>query len=681
MKAIFKEYLFNHGIFVNEASEKSRNIFQIKFALAKLFNIQITEGDSLMTEEMIHFAGEQLGRNIPEPFYRGFPESVRKLTSKQLLFDQLLHYVQTYGMGNFSEPGHSVVEEFVRRDAFNENCEIRNFSVVSEKTAVEKLEEYVENLLSGTRPVNDQQYVLICEYIREYDYQVKNCTSKNMAIKFLLEFRDMHYVDFIVMSDVIKLVDEINYRLYNNVDIRKLNLKNQDRKFITTVINHLFRAERCDFRNCYEKKKVWNGLLHHIHYRPINETAQRFVDGMRGKKNLSVYSEFEKAMDSNDICKAVTVLQEEKGNTAVLRNLNYLVSRCKSEEDIQFVVDHIDSSNGIVLIQLLMEYSLDRNTVDPRVFKFTRYNKLVIHTETEEEMNARQSVIDKEAAKFICDKIRQNLHKVYGGKLGKVYIDPKMKNMALPIQETASSAGYGVLAKGSRIHIEEDKKIRAFTYWEKADDIDLSAIGICSDGSQIEFSWRTAWAKQSHAITFSGDETAGYHGGSEYFDIDIKQFRKEYPTIEYIVFCNNVFSDLTFDQCICKAGYMLRDEQNSGQVYEPKTVKTSFPINCISRFAYLFAIDLAANDFIWLNLHRESFSAIAGRNYLVWLKKYFHITSVMNLYEFCSILAKEIVNDPADAEVIVADYEVEKTEGAEVIRSYDTERILALMVS
>lgn len=45
---------------------------------------------------------------------------------------------------------------------------------------------------------------------------------------------------------------------------------------------------------------------------------------------------------------------------------------------------------------------------------------------------------------------------------------------------------------------------------------------------------------------------------------------------------------------------MLRDVKDSGQVYEPKTVKTSFTIDCNSRLAYLFAIDLAANDFIWL---------------------------------------------------------------------------------
>lgn len=679
MNTIFKDYLFEHRIFVNEASEKSSNIFEIKFTLAKLFNIQITEGDDLVTEEMIHYAEEKFGQNVPEPFYRGFPESVRNLTSQQLLFDQMLHYAHTYGMGDFSKSGHSVMEEFIHKDAFSEKCEIRKFSVISEETAVEKLAEYIEHLLSSTRPVNSEQYAFIYRYIEEYDYSVKNCASKNTAIHLLLDSRKLHYVNFIFMSDVIKLVDEMNYYLYHNKNIKKLNLKNQDRKFITKVINYLFRLNRCDIRNCFEKKKVWNGLLHHIHYCPINENAEHFVRCMRGKKNFSVYSDFEKAMAANNICEAVTVLKKGKGSGAVLRHLNYMISRCKSEKEIQFVVDQIDIDNGIILMQLLMAYSSYTYNSNCRQFIFNRYNMLVLHQETEDEVNSRQSVIDEKAANLICKAIRKNLYKVYGGRLGKVYIDPIMKNIALPIQETASSGGYGVLPKGSRIHIEEGKKVRAFTYWEKVNDIDLSMFGICFNGSQIEFSWRNMWDEQSDVITFSGDETAGYNGGSEYFDINIRELRKKYPNIEYLMFCNNVYSRVPFDECVCRAGYMLRDEKDSGQVYEPKTVKTSFSVNGDSTFAYLFAIDLVANDFIWVNFTQDSFSAIAGENRMDWLKKFFHTTSVMNMYKFFSMLGKEIVDDPMDAEVIVSDQELENVEGAEIIRSWDVERILALI--
>ena len=78
---------------------------------------------------------------------------------------------------------------------------------------------------------------------------------------------------------------------------------------------------------------------------------------------------------------------------------------------------------------------------------------------------------------------------------------------------------------------------------------------------------------QAGAITYSGDETSGYSGGSEYFDINIPEFRALYSEYQYLIFCDNVYSGTNFSKCFCKAGYMLRDWEDSGQVYEPKTVK------------------------------------------------------------------------------------------------------------
>ena len=162
--------------------------------------------------------------------------------------------------------------------------------------------------------------------------------------------------------------------------------------------------------------------------------------------------------------------------------------------------------------------------------------------------------------------------------------------------------------------------------------------------------------------------------------VDIKKFKEEHPNVKYLVFCDNVYtSGVTFDKCICKAGYMLRDVKDSGQVYEPKTVKTSFAIDGNSRFAYLFAIDLNANDFIWLNVARDSYEAIAGTTSFEFITKYFDMTSVMNVHELFSMMASEIVDDVTDAEVIVSDKATDVVRDVEVIRSFDTEKILALM--
>ena len=77
-----------------------------------------------------------------------------------------------------------------------------------------------------------------------------------------------------------------------------------------------------------------------------------------------------------------------------------------------------------------------------------------------------------------------------------------------------------------------------------------------------EFSWRTmSWAsnKERSAITYSGDETSGFNGGSEYFDINMNLFREAFPDARYLIFNANIYSDETFNNIYCTAGYMERD--------------------------------------------------------------------------------------------------------------------------
>ena len=326
MKKIYIDYLFEKHLMVSEG-EESKNPLETLFALANLFNIRIVKGDKLVRDYMIRIAADQLGEDVPEPFYRGFPQSVRQLTSDQLLFDQMIHYITTYGLGNFSEAGHSLFEEQFERTAFKEGADIKEFTIVTKEEAEAILSESVNNLLAGTRPLSDEQYELVKTYIIDYGFNAEDIASKNTCVRLLMDTHILAIADYMVLSDVIRLVDEINYREYANTNLKKLNLKNQTRKFITQVINRMFETGRVDIRNCFEKKKLWNGLLHHIHYKAVSEEAQKFVDAMRGKVNDSVYSEFERHMTAKNIRAAIDTLKSGKGSAAVIRKLSYMISR------------------------------------------------------------------------------------------------------------------------------------------------------------------------------------------------------------------------------------------------------------------------------------------------------------------------------------------------------------------
>ena len=180
---------------------------------------------------------------------------------------------------------------------------------------------------------------------------------------------------------------------------------------------------------------------------------------------------------------------------------------------------------------------------------------LTVHKETEDEVAHRRSRLTKKTASALVSAIRKNLKATLKGRLGKVYISPAMYDIAIPLSEATTSGGFGTLPRGSRIPLTDGEIVRAFTYWEKVDDIDLALIGITLDGRAEEFSWRTMFLNQSDAITYSGDETSGANGGSEYFDINLPKFKEAYPYITHLVCCDNVFSSSTFSECVCRAGY------------------------------------------------------------------------------------------------------------------------------
>ena len=674
MNEIYKQYLFGTHVLVNETGPDP-HAFETAFSLANLLGIRLTSGAELASPEMIRFAEEQLGANVPEPFYRSFPEGVRELTPDQLLFDQLVHYSITYGFGDFSRPGHSVWESDFERLAFKENAEIRDFAVMTEEAAGKRIEEAVKALCSSTRPLDARKFEVVKQYIGDHGKEGLSFASQDLRIRLLMATRDLTFAEGLHLNDVLKVAERLWFEAYGNDDPKKLNLKNQDRKFLTRLIKDRLAAEE-NFIDCYERQARWTGLLHHLHFQPEGEKEKIFCDAMRSGKNYSVWSGYEKRLAAGEADAAAAYLGREKGAGAVVRQMNTLLSRGAG---VSALTPYLERCGTVLLIQLLMQYASYR-AFDKRIFTFTRFNLLRSHQETDEEQKRRRSYVPEAVRTQLIRRIREELERRWKGRLGRVYADEDMKRIALPVAESTSQGGFGVLPRGSRVPLPEGKKIRAFTYWEKVNDIDLSVIGLDAEDKQIEFSWRTMASNQSDAITYSGDETSGFKGGSEFFDIDFEAFRKKYPSVRYLIFCDNVFTfGMRFADCVCRAGFMMRDSEDSGEIFEPKTVASSYTVNALSSFAYLFGLDLEKNEFVWLNSAVHSREQVAAETDLSLLKQLFAATETINVCDMACLLASELTDDPAQADTVFSDKALSLKESARQIRSCDTDRLLQMM--
>lgn len=688
MKDYFKNYLFTKHILV--ADEEPKDQFETAVSLSKIYAVKVIKGLELLHPDHMKICEEMIGSKIkvPAPFYKNFPESVKTLTPDQLLFDQLYAYFHWFLLGNRDDKRHSIFEKDFERLTFTEDFDYKEFEVLSEKDAVIKISEIIKDLLASTRPVTEEQIQLIVAFMNTYDYCPGKIASKDVALELLFTLRDMRLARFIKLPDVIKLVEKINYYSYGKKKINKLNLKNKDRKFISQVMHEIMDREASislkTIAECSEKKKAWKGLLHHIHFKPLNESEKNFVDRIRYRSNSSVYSEMEFWMENNNPLRAAQILYVEKGTGAVLRNIEYFISRCKNDDDKRRILKllHYEDLSGILLMQLYLHYCLyDPKNVKPRNFVFTKFNMVKTHTETPTEFKRRKTKLSNDNATLIADRVDELLGDHYEDKVkGNVYISPKMANVALPLQETAANFGFGALPTGSRVHIPNGKIVRIFTYWDKIDILDLSAMALDADGFKTNnYNWTNiAWWQRPYMV-HSGDCCDGYNGGSEFIDLDISGYKKAHPKDKYLIFNLNVWSGYkTFESGNCNAGYMLRDSVQSGDIFEPKTVKTSYSISANSRFAYLFAVDLDKEDLVWLNVVKDSKQILAAVTSFDFLLPYIYRTKHLNVYNFFNMAAEHITRRPEDADVIVSDTLIPglDTEGKEIIHSYDTEKML-----
>lgn len=347
MEQIFQDYLFTKGILVKPQDAPMldyEDLVAVMLSLAQRFSIRVkSENADFLDKDMIAVAARNLGQYVPEPFYRNFPMSVKEMTGDQLIFDQLVHYAQTYGMGWFDEPGHSIFEGETReRLRILEETSPKEFRVLTETRALHELRTYILDMLSGNRPLNQNQKDIVLEAYKNGLLAALNPSfvipCKETAVFLYYETKHSFFAKDLRLQDTIKLLDYIQYNYYNSENLKKLNLKNQDRKLITAFINGCFARYTGegrfvnDVRECFEKRKIWCGLLHHIHYRPSHDGAKNFAIAIRSGVNISVYSSFEEAMKMRQPIEAAKLLKKNKGATAVARNLNYILSRCKLGE-------------------------------------------------------------------------------------------------------------------------------------------------------------------------------------------------------------------------------------------------------------------------------------------------------------------------------------------------------------
>lgn len=245
----------------------------------------------------------------------------------------------------------------------------------------------------------------------------------------------------------------------------------------------------------------------------------------------------------------------------------------------------------------------------------------------------------------------------------KVYTPEDPGGYAMPLQVRNASEGMTAVGRGSRIPLGDQEVIRLFLRWmnrgEEQVDLDLSAVLVTEDLSQVRAIAYYNLREQGLRAYHSGDivDAPAPRGASEFIDVDREAaLAGGYRYLVPSVYSYSRHPLATVPQAAM--GFMLRDGLNSGEVYEPSTVKHSYPLTQQGVNALPWVIDLATGEALWWDQtgkldHTTSPSLRGNEGSLLQLLKAFLHTPVVTVADLLALRGVTVVDDPSLADLVI----------------------------
>lgn len=216
----------------------------------------------------------------------------------------------------------------------------------------------------------------------------------------------------------------------------------------------------------------------------------------------------------------------------------------------------------------------------------------------------------------ICERIealcRQALIANYAQRppLGPCWLDERLKRYKVPFALRSAAKSLRTVARGSRIPFSVEREeaggpretMRFFIWWrdgKSRTDLDLSAMVLDEDfGFQTTLAYYNLKELGGY---HSGDITSAPQGASEFIDIEIPTFVGRGS--RYVMMVVNSYTTQPYcDLPECFAGFMRRNQPQSGEIYEPRTVLNTFDLSANSTIAIPLILDLRLREVIWTDL-------------------------------------------------------------------------------
>lgn len=555
------------------------------------------------------------------PMYPNFPEQVAEADEVELFINAIIHY---WSFGTLM-PEYEVNE---RMPLIDDN----KMAILSIGNHADLMEIFA-NLVSSKTSLSIQDKEDVTTIIKECadygDYLPDEIPLKeNVALvgKLIIEeapVKSSKYIEkyFKTATDVLRLVTAMsNGDISLAAKTKYRNMKRRERRMIMDLLASCGNITEDLFRYHYEWIRIAE-IIHPGEYQaPKYQTVLAAFNTLRNEhKPLMFGGKVQEAILAKDMKAAAEMLKERPGEFA--RKLDKLIRDSKNPNYIvNCFKDIANEVSTPVLIQVRQHFigrmSTEKN--DVRVFfpKGNLAKAMVIGNELAD--------IDENVCKNIARICRNAIVEQYKEKefMGNVYVSEELKNYLIPFSQRSASKSTKTFVRGSKIGIDENAEaVRAFIWWTNTNgntsrdpwssnsgrvDIDLSAAIFDEDWNYVEHVSYTQLRSAKYKAYHSGDITNGGSingdGVAEFLDVDIDAVAKNagrYIVYQVYNYTCQKFSELPN----CRFGWMERQDVNSGEIFEPKTVQMKMDLTAESTVAIPVIFDCVERKFIWCDMN------------------------------------------------------------------------------
>lgn len=578
--------------------------------------------------EVIPYLKKTLGVGAYTPFYKNFPTQVMELSHAELYWNAIIHY---WSLGTW-EPSYELKE---RGFAF-ENTKFTTIKLGTE----EEFQKIFTTLVSINQSITENDKQIIEWFVQNYSEGI--VMPKAIPFKETLCMLAGHglVVPVQTATDVLRIATyfsggDISLPAVPKITIGEIKPNRKQMFFHDLKLSQIVARDKFKFKNLNRaRRKYLLGLLestnldlgemklkierwlrlgevlHVFEYKNrFPKTAAAFDALRNNAKSIKTFESkveeaFQNALISKnvkDLDKALDLLSKRPGVFA--RKLDWML-RTYNAAIVLAAFKKIAMKVSKKVLWELYNHFLKRDTSNTRsiMLKGKKSKKRTLP-----ELPPMSKVLINKIQNTILECIGEHFSQL--DKLGKVWIDERLKKIPLPSAMRSANSSLKTYVRGTRVPFNESAKVvRPYIHWYDQngnEDLDLSVGFYTQNLKAYKFISFHQLKDHDLNVCHSGDIRHRRGACAEYVDIDIARAVSKgvrYALIQVHNYNNRPFHTLKD----CVFGLMEREFPKENEIFVPKTITNAVAVVNESSTVCVAVLDLVEREYIWLDLELQS---------------------------------------------------------------------------